>query len=270
MPAVRIQLSRTHRAVRASTRTGGKGNSLPKVWQTAPPVPSFVSRRQELSLKRKACAGETVLHASAAEIAALDDDSSNVEFPEPLTPSERIKRAATFWGNVVPIFLSYKLFEMRIGSDNKGNEDAWLEQHEWGAERLENIINELKGFYVKSGQMMSTRPDSFAEPYIRRLSSLQWIVLAKEAPLGKGETGHSRQVAPLASAPWEGGAQRVAAAVTSRLTRGGAAWRQDMLDPMPIELVKAVVKQELLAGAPLSEVFEWIDPEPLGAASVAQ
>ena len=45
---------------------------------------------------------------------------------------------------------------------------------------------------------------------------------------------------------------------------------QDGIEPMPFELVEGVVRQELLDGAPLSDLFLTFDKEPLGAASIAQ
>ena len=75
----------------------------------------------------------------------------------------------------------------------------------------------MKGFYVKTGQVVSTRVDLFPEAYTTKLQQLQ-----------------------------------------------------DGLDPMPFDLVKKVVEQELLDGAPLSELFASFEEEPLGAASIAQ
>ena len=45
---------------------------------------------------------------------------------------------------------------------------------------------------------------------------------------------------------------------------------QDGIEPMPFELVEGVVRQELLDGAPLSDLFLTFDKAPLGAASIAQ
>ena len=47
------------------------------------------------------------------------------------------------------------------------------ELDEWGSERLRDTILELQGFYVKSGQVLSTRVDLFAEPYTDKLQILQ-------------------------------------------------------------------------------------------------
>ena len=45
---------------------------------------------------------------------------------------------------------------------------------------------------------------------------------------------------------------------------------QDDLPPMPAELARAVVREELPGGQPLSELFDAFDDEPLGSASIAQ
>ena len=45
---------------------------------------------------------------------------------------------------------------------------------------------------------------------------------------------------------------------------------QDSLDPMPAELVRAVISQELLMGQPLDTLFADFDDDPLGSASIAQ
>jgi aarF domain-containing kinase len=45
---------------------------------------------------------------------------------------------------------------------------------------------------------------------------------------------------------------------------------QDGIEAMPFAIVKQVVEQELLDGAPLSELFATFDETPLGCASIAQ
>lgn len=44
----------------------------------------------------------------------------------------------------------------------------------------------------------------------------------------------------------------------------------DSVNPLPFEVVRQVIEEELLEGYPLDDVFEHIDPEPLGSASIAQ
>jgi len=108
----------------------------------------------------------------------------------PLTPAARVKRALTFWGRVVPILGAYKVVEVaadlpaplrlavglsgvRIPETETESGEVYEELHEWGSQRLESTIQELKGFYVKTGQVISTRVDLFPEQYTSRLASLQ-------------------------------------------------------------------------------------------------
>lgn len=87
-----------------------------------------------------------------------------------------------------------------------------------GARKLSDVVSDLKGFYVKTAQIISSRQDLFPKQYTDAMSGFT-----------------------------------------------------DNLDPMPLELAKAVVQQELLnRDEKFEDVFEEFDEEPLGAASVAQ
>ena len=111
--------------------------------------------------------GACVTRFTPATMSASFDD-------KPLTGPQRVVRAVTFWSKVVPILAAYKAVEV-TGKDlsEKELEAKYQEVHEWGSERLENTIKELKGFYVKTGQVISTRVDLFPEQYTSRLQSLQ-------------------------------------------------------------------------------------------------
>lgn len=90
--------------------------------------------------------------------------------------------------------------------------------HEDGAKKLCDVVTDLKGFYVKTAQIISSRQDLFPKQYTEALSGFT-----------------------------------------------------DNLDPMPAELAKAVVVQELLnRDEKFEDVFSEFDETPLGAASVAQ
>ncbi|KAL1508727.1 hypothetical protein AB1Y20_004822 [Prymnesium parvum] len=110
----------------------------------------------------------------------------------PLNPVARVQRALTFWSRVVPILGAYKAVEVAtdissrlpeplrdvLASTGVPTSDLEAEAkytllHEWGSIRLEATIKELKGFYVKTGQVISTRIDLFPEQYTTRLASLQ-------------------------------------------------------------------------------------------------
>ena len=138
----------------------------------------------------------------------------------PLTPVQRAKRAARFWSATVPILVAYTVAEkwLNVASYKEGEKDLlWDRLHQWGSSKLSRTMNDLKGFYVKTGQLISTRVDLFPHAYIDRLSELQ-----------------------------------------------------DRLDPLPAEVVKAVVSTELLGGEPIETAFSSFEDKPLGSASVAQ
>jgi aarF domain-containing kinase len=193
------------------------------------PVHSFLfsSTRNGLTRRSKPLSLVATSSAVAAPplkpvIASIDSSmasgsptSTAPVFPPPLSAWDRVQRAAKFWSVALPIVARYLVFS------TTSNDDAtqWDALHEQGAQELSAIITDLKGFYVKSAQIISSRQDLFPKQYTEALSGFT-----------------------------------------------------DQLDPMPIELVQAVVQQELLqfTGESLSDVFSEFDAEPLGSASVAQ
>jgi predicted unusual protein kinase regulating ubiquinone biosynthesis (AarF/ABC1/UbiB family) len=154
------------------------------------------------------------------------DVSAPVQFPPPLSGMQRAARALEFYKNVIPVLVAYKSKEWELDLlegprptplSESEKAQIWKDLDEWGSTRIAETIQHLKGFYVKTGQVISTRVDLFPEAYTSKLQQLQ-----------------------------------------------------DNIEPMPFPLVKSVVEQELLNGAPLSELFASFDETPLGAASIAQ
>lgn len=151
-----------------------------------------------------------------------DEEVAGVEFPPPLTGLQRIQRALEFYKRALPVLGAYKVKELELqyltpNLTDEEEEQIWNDLDEWGSTRIASTIQEMKGFYVKTGQVISTRVDLFPEAYTNKLQALQ-----------------------------------------------------DGIEPMPFELVKQVVEQELLNGSPLSELFATFEEEPLGSASIAQ
>lgn len=139
---------------------------------------------------------------------------------------ERLSRAISFYSAAIPVFVSYKILEeqlkvMKLNGNKlitkEEEETKYKVLHEWGSDILTEKIKELRGFYVKTGQIISTRIDIFPVEYTSKL------------------------------------------AVT-----------QDALDPIPTDIIKDVVRRELLEGGDLSELFSEFDETPLGSASIAQ
>lgn len=102
----------------------------------------------------------------------------DVDFPPPLTSTQLLQRAATFWSTALPIVASYyglisklKLQELLGDKIDPEQEDAlWKATHASGAEKLSETISNLKGFYVKTAQIISSRQDLFPEEYTEALS----------------------------------------------------------------------------------------------------
>ena len=120
-------------------------------------------------------AAETAVSAGASDT-ATDASLTAILDEQPLSGPQRAVRALTFWSRVVPILGAYKFAEVfgeTTGKSDAEMEERYNELHQWGSQRLESTIKELKGFYVKTGQVISTRVDLFPEEYTTRLASLQ-------------------------------------------------------------------------------------------------
>jgi ABC1 atypical kinase-like domain len=106
-----------------------------------------------------------------------------VEFPPPLSLVQRLQRAATFWATAMPIIASYYALMARLQiweNDNNNNnnnnttaadvEALWKDLHATSAAKLSATITDLKGFYVKTAQIISSRHDLFPAEYTDALS----------------------------------------------------------------------------------------------------
>eukprot|EP00578_Thalassiosira_sp_NH16_P006495 CAMPEP_0181126250 /NCGR_PEP_ID=MMETSP1071-20121207/27518_1 /TAXON_ID=35127 /ORGANISM="Thalassiosira sp., Strain NH16" /LENGTH=624 /DNA_ID=CAMNT_0023211817 /DNA_START=132 /DNA_END=2006 /DNA_ORIENTATION=+ len=204
----------------------------------APPPSSRVTSRQSSTVKAAtttpppddaptSSSEEGDAAAPAATTTAATTTAATVEYPPPLTKVQRLGRAAKFWSSAVPIVLSYysKTAELRAKESFTGisltaeeEEVIWGEQHARGARKLADTITSLKGFYVKTAQIIASRQDLFPPEYTEALSNFT-----------------------------------------------------DNVDPLPVDLIKAVVSKELLVrGETFEDIFMEFDDVPLGAASVAQ
>ena len=117
---------------------------------------------------------------NAVSVDSVDSDEiTDVEFPPALTKVQRMSRAATFWSSALPIVLNYysKSAELQVkqiftGESLTEEEEqmVWDEQHAKGAAELAGIITSLKGFYVKTAQIIASRRDLFPKEYTEALS----------------------------------------------------------------------------------------------------
>eukprot|EP00981_Chlorochromonas_danica_P006672 scaffold1450_cov181-Ochromonas_danica.AAC.2 len=102
--------------------------------------------------------------------------------PETLSILDRIGRSLSFYSAAIPIFASYKGLDLLINFRNtfknnsisENQQDSMFDElHEWGSEVLIKKVHELKGFYVKTGQIISTRVDIFPKQYTEKLAITQ-------------------------------------------------------------------------------------------------
>jgi len=123
-----------------------------------------------------------------------EGQDQDVEFPPPLSSAERLKRSAKFWTTTVPIIASYygKSTELymkeKLLGETLSEEEAkiiWDAQHEDGATKLADAITSLKGFYVKTAQIIASRQDLFPKQYTDRLSCFTDNVDPMSAELAK-------------------------------------------------------------------------------------
>eukprot|EP00441_Pelagodinium_beii_P036754 CAMPEP_0197629284 /NCGR_PEP_ID=MMETSP1338-20131121/7203_1 /TAXON_ID=43686 ORGANISM="Pelagodinium beii, Strain RCC1491" /NCGR_SAMPLE_ID=MMETSP1338 /ASSEMBLY_ACC=CAM_ASM_000754 /LENGTH=489 /DNA_ID=CAMNT_0043200313 /DNA_START=315 /DNA_END=1784 /DNA_ORIENTATION=- len=128
-------------------------------------------------------------------------------------------RAAKWLAPYIPLYLATESAASRGEDwDPEGSlAKEWEDQHGQSARDLSEIIQEMKGFYVKVGQLIATRVDLFPKQYS---SELTYLV--------------------------------------------------DSVNPLPFDVVRRTIEKELLEGYALEEVFAYVDPKPLGSASIAQ
>lgn len=116
------------------------------------------------------------------------------------------ERASQFWSSALPIVASYlttssELYlKNKLGEQLSEEEEAllWDEEHKKGAVQLKDTVNSLKGFYVKTAQIIASRQDLFPPQYTEALSdftdnvdpmpaSLSRLVIEREL-LNRNET----------------------------------------------------------------------------------
>uniref|UniRef100_A0A7S0RJH9 ABC1 atypical kinase-like domain-containing protein n=1 Tax=Chlamydomonas leiostraca TaxID=1034604 RepID=A0A7S0RJH9_9CHLO len=94
-----------------------------------------------------------------------------------LTPD--IARSVRVWRRILPIFSAYmwtkhstdiarKLFH--ISSERV--ESRWAHRHEWGGRKVYDMVSQVRGYYVKSGQVLATKPEIIPQAWCRLLSKL--------------------------------------------------------------------------------------------------
>jgi len=105
---------------------------------------------------------------------SLTEELSIVEFKPP-SELDLFLRAARYYTQCSSLLLSYLPVYLKSASawgDSDSLEQEWKKRHEAGAVKMEGLINELKGFYVKVGQVIATRSDLFPQEYSRQCAKM--------------------------------------------------------------------------------------------------
>jgi len=118
-------------------------------------------------------AASSLLAASEAHAAATTKDASLTVKTNPLEPA---MRAVKFWRRVGPVVVHYKFTEMwfRVADvDPDVRRATWDKLHSMHAPGGLDVILELRGLFVKIGQVMSSRADFVPRQYVDAFHTLQ-------------------------------------------------------------------------------------------------
>eukprot|EP00555_Chaetoceros_dichaeta_P015258 CAMPEP_0198271814 /NCGR_PEP_ID=MMETSP1447-20131203/50669_1 /TAXON_ID=420782 /ORGANISM="Chaetoceros dichaeta, Strain CCMP1751" /LENGTH=626 /DNA_ID=CAMNT_0043964623 /DNA_START=117 /DNA_END=1997 /DNA_ORIENTATION=+ len=117
--------------------------------------------------------------SDGVDSSSTSSQSVEVEFPPALSTIDTLKRAGKFWASVLPIIGSYytmsaeiQFREILTGETITAEEEEirWNEQHRKGADKIADTITSLKGFYIKTAQIIASRQDLFPKEYTEALS----------------------------------------------------------------------------------------------------
>lgn len=90
---------------------------------------------------------------------------------------EGVRRSVTFWRNIFPVYLHYRAYQF-LSRDLKlmSTEDAdkkYDELHEMYSDKIRLITFNMRGFYLKQAQLMSTQDDFVPPPYMKWVKDTQ-------------------------------------------------------------------------------------------------
>lgn len=96
-----------------------------------------------------------------------------------MTVADRVGRAGALWSWALPTVARYYTLLAKLMLDphaptpgSKERSEVWAPLHRRGAAEVKELIEDLRGFYVKSGQFVATRRDLFPLEYTESLEEL--------------------------------------------------------------------------------------------------
>lgn len=101
---------------------------------------------------------------------------------------EGVRRSVAFWSRALPIYAHYRYLQYvelplrGIDILSEQSEQRYNELHEQYAPKVEALALELRGFYLKGAQLVSTRDDILPPPYLSFCKRMQSEVPTPFAP----------------------------------------------------------------------------------------
>lgn len=112
---------------------------------------------------------------SRASLAVLGGTAASLSTADYVGSDSGIVRSYRFWKGMVPIYAHYKLVENRIKDETDPAiiSAAYAPLNERYSPKVEKLALELKGFYYKLAQILSTRDDFLPDIYLDWTKKLQ-------------------------------------------------------------------------------------------------
>ena len=89
---------------------------------------------------------------------------------------EKYGRTLTLWSQLGPVISHYRAIEFKqkmFPVSDQESDQEYLELHQLYADKVKNTLRDLRGFYIKIGQVMAHRSDILHELYIEKLRDLE-------------------------------------------------------------------------------------------------
>ncbi|KAJ3377002.1 hypothetical protein HDU92_008722 [Lobulomyces angularis] len=130
----------------------------------------------------KIVSGSSLILGAAVIYNKETSDSTSI----PSAPFTTIlQRPFHFWSKLFPIFLHYKYTQWSVNGKNDADQDAAFELlHETYAQNVLDLILELRGIFIKFGQVGAMRADIFPETYRNKFK----LLLDSVPPLSEEES----------------------------------------------------------------------------------
>eukprot|EP00250_Pteridium_aquilinum_P011766 c20291_g2_i1 orf=270-2069(-) len=82
-------------------------------------------------------------------------------------------RTLQFWQRLLPIYTRYITTKWQVRNKSYEERDkAWAHRHEWGGQKVYELILDMSGFYVKSAQILASKAEFVPEAWTKHLSKL--------------------------------------------------------------------------------------------------